>query len=302
VCAADQTCQPPGGTTDGGADASPLADASPGIDGCAGCAAPANDLPAGAIDVTAGGDFTADLTNAHDDAQKPSSPGNQCGADGGLDVFYTVHLDTPEVFYFDTFGSDFDTVIRVVRGSACAGGAAPTGTTCRNDACSTAQSQYATSLPAGDSCIIIDGLDGTQAGHSLHLHVERGLIDGSRAPINGSVTGDTTTDSDHGDGTCSMHGANDHGWFFTSCPGQTQNVLATTCNQTSANAGWDLALWARGPAGQLACQDDDGSACPVSGGLATISFTVTDAHLYWIVVDSGSPGNAGAYELDVTFP
>ena len=49
-------------------------------------------------------------------------------------MFYTVHLTAPEVFYFDTFGSDFDTVIRILRGSACTGGAAPMGTHCRNDA------------------------------------------------------------------------------------------------------------------------------------------------------------------------
>jgi hypothetical protein len=301
VCAADQTCQPPGGSTDGGADASSSADAPSGTDGCATCIAPANDLPADAIDITAGGDFTADLTYAHDDAQRPAN-GNLCGGDGGLDVFYTIHLDAPEVFYFDTFGSDFDTVMRVVRGSACTGGVAPNGTSCRNDACSTLQSQYATSLPAGDSCLIIDGLDAAQTGHALHLHVERGLIDGSRLPTaGGSVTGDTTNDSDHGDGSCAMHQAADHGWFLTSCPGQTQTVVASTCNQVTATAAWDAAIWSRGPAGELACMDDDGAACALSGGLATISFTVSDAHLFWIVVDSGSPGSAGAYQLDVTF-
>jgi hypothetical protein len=294
VCAADQTCQPPG--QDAAVDSAPPID-----EGLDAALAPPNDQPDGAIDITGGGDFTADLTYANDDAQQPAT-GILCGGTGGLDVFYTVHLDAPEVFYFDTFGSDFDTVIRVVRGTACMGGEAPAGTHCRNDACDTVQTQDALALPAGDSCIIVDGVDGTQTGHALHLHVERGLTTGSRAPVNGSVTGDTTNDSDHGDGTCSMHGANDHGWYFTTCPGETAHVIATTCNQVSADAGWDLALWARGPAGELACADDDTSACAVSGGLATISFTASDAHLYWIVVDSGSPGNAGAYQLDVTFP
>jgi hypothetical protein len=275
----------------------PVSDA-PGID--AAQLAPPNDLPGGAIDITAGGDFTADLTYAHDDAQRPTTGGSVCGATGGLDVFYTVHLTSPQVYYFDTFGSDFDTVIRVLRGKSCTGGAAPSGTSCRNDECGTTQTQYATSLPAGDSCIIIDGYDGTQTGYSLHLHVELGLIDGSPAPLNSSTTGNTANDSDHGDGTCAQHGDPDHGYFFATCPGQTAAVTATTCNATTAMTPWDTALWARGPAGELACTDDDNANCTYSGGFSTISFTASDAHLYWILVDGGGTNTTGAYELDVS--
>jgi hypothetical protein len=34
--------------------------------------------------------------------------------------------------------------------------------------------------------------------------------------------------------------------------------------------------------------------------LSTISFTATDAHLFWIIVDAGSDNNSGPYALDVT--
>ena len=93
-----------------------------------------------------------------------------CGGDGGVDVFYTVHLTAAEVFYLDTFGSDFDTVIRILRGSACTAGAAPMGTHCHDNANSVqhrADAWTRPALPAGDSCIIIDGLDGTQTGHNV---------------------------------------------------------------------------------------------------------------------------------------
>jgi len=310
VCAADQTCQPPGGV-DAGPDSSPLADAAidgpPGIDACTTCIAPANDLPGDAIDISAGGDFTADLTYAHDDASKPGT-GQFCGNAGGLDVFYTIHVDADEVYYIDTFGSDFDTVIRVFHG-ACTGGAAPNGTSCRNDAnaCSSVQTQFAGTLSAGDNCVVIDGLDGTQTGRSLMVHVEAGGREGTRvASPSGTQTFsgtpfDTANDSNVEAGSCANYGSPDHGFYFTPCPGQTVNVTATTCNATTAASPWDTALYAHGPNGELDCTDDDGTACALNGGLSTISFTARNAHLYWVVVDAGSPNTSGAYELDLTF-
>jgi hypothetical protein len=314
TCAADQTCQPPGGA-DAGRDSSPLEDAPidtpidapPGIDACSTCIAPANDLPGDAIDISAGGDFTADLTYAHDDASKPSS-GQFCGSGGGLDVFYKIHVAADEVYYIDTFGSDFDTVIRVFHGS-CTGGAAPSGTTCRNDAsaCGSVQTQFANTLDAGDNCVVIDGLDGTQTGHSLHVHVEPGGRDGTRI-VNASGTQmfsgtpfDTGGDSNVEAGSCADYGSPDHGFYFTPCPGDTLHVTATTCNAATAAAPWDTALYAHGPGGELDCTDDDDTACALGGGLSTIGFTARNAHLYWVVVDAGSPNTSGPYELDVTF-
>ncbi len=70
----------------------------------------ANDVAGGAIDVTAGGTFTADALAARDDVAP-----NGCGGDGGRDLFYRVTLGAPQVYYFDTFGSSFDSTIRVDR-------------------------------------------------------------------------------------------------------------------------------------------------------------------------------------------
>src|SRR5262249_42293694 len=91
---------------------------------------PANDAPAGAIDVTAGGAFTANLVAAHDD----NGPGT-CGAAGGRDVFYKVTLQAPQVYYFDTFGSNFDTVVRVFAGACTAVTGATPIRGCGDDSC-----------------------------------------------------------------------------------------------------------------------------------------------------------------------
>src|SRR3954469_14721900 len=61
---------------------------------------PENDTAPGAIDVTGGGTFVANVSAATDDA-----PNTGCGGVGGRDVFYSVSLGAAEVFYFATFGS-----------------------------------------------------------------------------------------------------------------------------------------------------------------------------------------------------
>jgi hypothetical protein len=303
VCAADQTCQRPGTVVqDAAVDLAPPIDMA--IDAPF---VPPNDQPDGAIDITDGGDFVVDLTNAQDDAQKPASQGTVCGADGARDVYYTVHLAHREVFYFDTFGSDFDTVIRVFSGP-CTAGAAPSGTSCHNNApCGNHQTQWVGTLNAGDTCIEIDG-DGPQTGSLLKLHAERGFHDGTRiAQFRPSgtytLTGDTTGKPNFQDGSCAQHGKPEVAYYYIQCPGDDLAVTATTCNATTAATPWDTVLYAHGPSGELACQDDDMDACVPGGGFSTITFSSTDAHLYWIVVDgAGGTPSEGAYQLDVTFP
>lgn len=305
VCSAQNTCEPVAGAADAATDSTPSSDAAPDA-----ALAPVNDLPGGAIDVSAGGDFTADLTNAHDDASKPGTNTMICGAAGGLDVFYKISLAADEVVYLDTFGSDFDTVIRVFRG-ACAGGAAPSGVVCHDNAnnCNSQQTVWLNTMKAGDNCIVVDGVDGTQAGHSLKLRVERGHRNGALVtpsgviggPVTYMFTNDTTNAGNTEDGSCAQHQSPDQGYAFSVCPGQTRTITASTCNATTAMTAWDTALWARGPGGELACNDDAGAACTAGPGFSTISFQATDNHLFWVIVDGAGGTDRGPYQLDFNF-
>ena len=313
VCSpATSTCE----TTATELDASVMEDASILIDGCSPvpeiCGdgidqdcdgsdppCPANDLPGGAIDISAGGDFTANVKFAGDDSSKPAvgCGGGTAGGSGGRDVFYKVHLTTAQVYYFDTFNSDFDTVIRTYPGS-CVTGTAPNGTKCSNDTCGGKQSQTALTLLAGDNCIVIDQNSSAETNGSLHLHVEVGHRDGSRIPTGTHMqTGNTTASADTAMGTCAQPMSNNDNYYFTLCPGDNLTLTATTCN--AATVTWDTALWADGPAGQLACDDDDAN-CAIYGDDSTITSPVGNAHLFWVIVGAGTTGNAGAYELDTT--
>src|SRR6185295_9420586 len=111
---------------------------------------PSNDFPAGAIDISSGGVFNVDLVAAHDD---DANGGAFCGLTGGRDVFYQFTLGAAEVVYADTFGSTYDTVIRIYTGTCPLRSGAPV---CSDDACSVLQTQGAVSLAAGTYCLVLD--------------------------------------------------------------------------------------------------------------------------------------------------
>ncbi len=155
----------------------------------------ANDVGAGAVDVTAGGTFTADALLARDDVAADG-----CGEGGGRDVFFQVDLTAPQVYYADTFGSNFDTVIRVFERPCAMVGGGGNAKACVDDACGGTQGQIAVSLPAGKSCIVIDQRAGAELGGNVTLHVVKGGRDGK--PL---ATGVQTTTSD----TCSATNASE---------------------------------------------------------------------------------------------
>ncbi|HUJ57778.1 MAG TPA: hypothetical protein VLX92_04785 [Kofleriaceae bacterium] len=266
-------------------------------------AAPANDLPGGAIDVTAGGTFTADLAGAHDDA-----PQVGCSGDGGLDVYYSVTLARPQVYYFDTFGSSFATIVRAFGGVDCAdAGAMPSA--CSELACSGTASQLAISLPAGTSCIIVDQRAGEPTSE-LALEVAPGGRDGlplapgvqtttgsscsgrnAAQPSNSCVSGDSRT-------------AQDVGYFFTACPGQTLALDASTCVDPTVT-DYDTVIYLRqqGVAGTLACNDDSATCMPRpdrpdhADGSVITNVAATGPGLFWLTID-GYNGACGPYQLD----
>jgi hypothetical protein len=250
---------------------------------------PANDQAAGAIDVTAGGQFTVNLAAARDDNW---TSGTNCGNQGGRDVFYQVTLAAPEVMYFDTYGSGFDTVIRIYAGSCAAIGALQT---CADDACAVQQSQVARELAAGTSCIVVDQYSSTVTTGALVFNVKRGGRTGTAIAGSGSVSGTTTGKPNTSTASCEPNTTQpDVAHFFTSCPG-TNTISANTCTGTAFDAVLYMKSGAA-TAGDFACSDDV-SGCGNGLQPRVTGASVTGPNLHWIIVDGfGTTGN-GAYTL-----
>lgn len=263
----------------------------------------ANDLAAGAIDVTMGGTLTGDLNLARD-----SAPQKGCGNDGGRDLYFRVTLAAPQVYYFDTFGSNFDVSVRVFPGKSCGAINATDTPACSDDACGSADSQLAAELPAGTSCIVVDQNAGATRG-ALSLTVVPGGHAGS-ALASGphTVTGDTCTATDVFDSTCMEPGGKDVAWYFTACPGGRALVDASTCTDAT-NVHFDTVLYVRRAVGQMPTIDcnDDAPTCPMvrserTDGHPDLSIldnvAVAGPGLFWLVLDGYGAGACGGYQLD----
>jgi hypothetical protein len=250
---------------------------------------PANDLAAGAIDVTAGGNFTANLSAAHDNIG-----GGSCGGAGGRDVFYKITLNAAQVYYFDTFGSSFDTVVRVYAGACTAVTAQTPLAMCGDDSCGGKQTQLALALAAGTSCIVVDQKSSAETAGSVHLAVTPGGRNGlplaAGMQTNAGNTCNATSVEDP-DSACGDPGSKDVGYFFTNCPGSNRLLDAQTCIGSDAN--FDSTIYVRHAANELACSDDDcGSALSMFANAP-----ITSAGLYWMIVDGFSSTDCGAYTL-----
>jgi hypothetical protein len=252
-------------------------------------ACPPNDYPAGAINISAGGTFPADLRYAHDDDDNTGG----CGSTGGRDVFYTFTLAATQVVYADTFGSDFDTVIRIHDG-ACTN-LAGVERACNDDSCTSTQSQLVTQLTAGTYCLVVDQFSGFSTAGAMTLHFVVGGRTGTQiVPGAAELTAvaNTCNGTNLSTPSCnnSGHAAADLAYYFTTCPG-TATLNASLCTGTS----YDSVLYLRaGSAGStdIACDDDYCSLqSQISGGLA-------GANLYWVIVDGySSSSNCGPFAL-----
>ncbi len=255
-------------------------------------ACPVNDLASGAIDISAGGTFAVDLSAAHDD-NWATATGQDCGDQGGRDVFYQFTLPATEVVYFDTFGSSFDSVVRIFAGSCTAIGAVQR---CEDDACTTTRSHGALEVPAGSYCLVVDQFSGTTMAGASSLVFKRGGRGGIALPsASGTITGTTTGKTDLSVAGCE---ANSHqpdvGHFWPSCPG-TNLISANTCGGTAFDAILSLRRGAATTA-DLTCSDDV-SGCGNGLQPKIVNASVVGADLVWVIVDGfGTTGN-GAYTL-----
>ncbi len=260
----------------------------------------ANDLAAGALDVTAGGSFSGDLFLARDHAAEVG-----CGGDGGRDLFYKITLSSPQVYYFDTFGSNFDVTVRVFPAKACTALAATDSPTCNDDSCNSADSQLALQLPAGTSCVVVDqNMAATTAMLTLNVmpggHNGRLLLPGPRTLTNSN----TCTLTDTWKPACAGDGGKEDAYFFTVCPGVTAHVDASSCNDVAATH-FDTVLMIRkaGVTTALACEDDDASCAArpdrpdTPDGAILTNVAVPGPGLFFLALDGYDAGSCGSYSM-----
>ncbi len=256
-------------------------------------ACPVNDRPTSPVDISNGGTFTVDLGAANNDQD---SGGLSCGIAGGRDVYYRFTLPAAEVVYYDTFGSSFDSVVRIYPGACTAPPPAPT---CADDQCGGRQTQGATALAAGTYCLVVDQYSSAQTTGALVLTFTRGGRTGtSIAAVSGSQTGTSCSGTSGGTSTCQPTStAHDTAYHFLVCPATTRTVGASTCTGTA----FDSIIYLRkaGAVGDLRCNDDT-TGCGTAG--LQSSFTGGSAvgpGLFWLVVD-GYLDYCGNFTLNYT--
>jgi len=255
-------------------------------DGVCAPSAPTNDTCTGAILLTgAGGMRTTDtLVGA-------TANTTDCGL-SGVEVFYRVSVSVRSVVYLDTFGTGFDTSLSY-RGTSCPGAAAP----CEDDDCGTLQDQLVVVVEPGTHHFAVHARSSFTTPGPISLRwqiLSAASGTNTRLIATGSFVGTTSGTSGAIAASCGgSAGSGENGYHFTVCPGAVRTVSADTCT-----AAYDTVLHLRGPAGELACDDD---SCGILQSRLT-SVAASGVGLYQLVVDGYPLGSlpAGAYTLAVT--
>jgi len=250
---------------------------------------PVNDLCANSLVLT-NGTTTGDTTFATDD------PGEACYGADVRGVWYVFRLAQTETVYIDSFGTAWDTVITLK--TSCAGPNVICDPVLNDDACGTNQTQFAAILPAGMYFVLVSGYFASSHG-PFTLEFQHSPCPGVQPLPASPVAGSTVGHGGDTVGSCAPSTSPDVPYVFTICPGDI-DFSFTTCNAGSA---YDTVLYLKEGGGgtcggtEIDCDDDMLGACAAGPLFSEVSATLTDAGLYFIVVDGFGAGSQGNYVL-----
>jgi hypothetical protein len=252
---------------------------------------PTNDRPSGAIDVSAGGLFDADLTFA----QADDSPPADCGVKT-RDLYYQLTLPAAETVYFDTFEGGVATELRVYQ-SSCTTVATATVHGCGTDACGTMAGQFAAVLAPGTLCIVVASRSADAAPGKAKLRVIRGDGRTGSELRTGISNGSGTTCGGPARDTASCVAgsatASDAEHFALICPGGA-TIDASTCDP---NTDFDSNVYViQGGGSELACNDTPATCASNPNAGEVDNVAVSGPGIAWVIVDGTGTG-CGDYNL-----
>lgn len=261
-----------------------------------------------------------DTTNFVDDTfLSPSTPVLNCNlpTSAAKRAYYHFVIDHQTMFYADTFGSEFDTILSVVPDLPCLLGTdATTIHACNDDSeCNTAsrpadwyESQLTKRLVPGSYFLVVSGYNGAVGKYTLHIQTlpdsylarEGALIPGHAYDFSDSTASYSTSGASS---TCSTFDAPDLAYFGTTCPDyQAGEIFANTCNSSSNPSAttWDtMILVKQGNNFAEPCQDDVKSPplCTLQSQIS--AETSSGSGVRAVYVDGWSPKDKGDYTLSV---
>ena len=233
----------------------------------------------------------------------------ECGSSGAKDRFFRFEAPEDGCYTFDTEGSGYDTLLRVL--DACEG----TSIDCDDDGGSGVLSIIETPLAEGDQVfVVVDGYSVSSSGeYTLNINYEAAvsseaggilaydedLGDGLGDAI---ASGDSLGMGDDYDGSCGSSAgvdvaflweAPDDGCYEIDTDGSSYDTVLRVFNAEIGGGGVICGGSGSGPS-ELACDDDGGL-----GVSSRLSRTVSGGAQYIIVVDGFGSSSVGSYVLSI---